>query len=131
MGVSVNGNVVMHVSVMNNGNGVGVMNSHDSIFILLLIVVGSLFVVCVMDGGGMDNLRVVNRNVVNGCVNNRHFNSDSLMMHNWLNVVSHSFVNDIVLGRVALLNDWSVMIDVLFFILGVGDGMMTPQFVLS
>ena len=73
----------------------------------------------------MDNL-VVHWNVVNGSVNNRnrHFYSDRLMMHNWLNVVSHGFVNDKVLGWMALLNDRSVMMDRLIFILVMDDLMM-------
>ena len=120
-----NGDVVMNgVSVMNNRSAVSVMtNNCESIVFLLLVGLLSCVLLVCMDGACMmDNRLVVHgNNVVNGR-NDWHFNSD-LMMHNWLNNVVSGLMNDIVLGRMALLNDGSVMIDGLLFFV-VNDSLM-------
>ena len=81
-------------------DGVG---RHDTIFLLFFLFV------CVMDNSVVNRSRVVDNLMDNRCVVNYwHFNSD-VMVHNWRsNVVNCGVVNNIVLGRMALLNDRSV-----------------------
>ena len=137
MGISVNWYMAFTV------NGVSVMSSHDvSIFFLLvgvmsdgLVVYGSsmmdggvvlggvaVLVVCVVAVVG--DCLVVDRFMDNSRVMDWHLNSDGLVMHYWLVVSSHSLVDDVVLRRVRLMNDGSVMMHRLIFILVVDDSLM-------
>ena len=77
--------------------------SHDAIFLLFFLFV------CVMDNSVVNSSRVVDNLMDNRCsVNYWHFNMD-VMVHNWLNnVVNSGIVNNVVLGRMAFLNDGSV-----------------------
>ena len=128
MGVSVNWYMAFAV------NGVSVMSSHDvSIFFLLVSVMSDSLVVygsSMVDGSSMMDGSVVLSGVAvlvvcvvavvgdcfvmdglmdNSSVMDWHLNSNGLVMHYWFVVSSHSLVNDVVLRRVRLMNNGSVM----------------------
>ena len=74
-----------------------------------VVILLFFLIVCVMDNSVVNSSRVVDNFMDNRCgVNYWHFNMD-VMVDNWLNnVVNSGIVNNVVLGRMAFLNDGSV-----------------------
>lgn len=82
---------------------VNCVGRHDAIFLLFFLFV------CVMDNSVVNRNRVVDNLMDNRVVMNYwHFNSD-IMVHYWRsNVMDCCVMNNVVLGRMAFLNDRSV-----------------------
>ena len=97
------------------------VGSHDAIFLLFFLFV------CVVDNSVVNRSRVVDNLMDNRCgVNYWHFNSNVMVHNRRSNVVYCGVVNNIVLGRMALLNDRSVDKSVccLFGLIVVDDNFM-------
>ena len=97
------------------------VRSHDAIFLLFFLFV------CVVDNSVVNRSRVVDNLMDNRrVVNYWHFNSDIMVHNRRSNVVNCGVVNNIVLGRMALLNDRSVDKSVccLFGLIVVDDNFM-------